>query len=339
MRSGLRTAHRTAGAWRERLSHGALIVVAFAGFGCSSPRAMVATGAATAPTSSVSQISSVVVSVPYSSIVVGDTERLQAIATFADGTQRDVTQQATWQSSDSTGATVSSAGTVLGIRAGSVQITATYQASSATRQVVVLGISRLTIAAPGGQFHVGDAVQLSASATLSDNTSLDVTGTASWQTSASTVASVSTSGLLTVTGFGAADVSATYRGVRSVSQVTVPTPAPTPTPPTPAPTVCTYALSGVSFSDTYGTYVHVRDLDETAALRVIAPAGCAWTVSVSAPAPWFSVYISPNGPSALTGTGTAYVGFSLPFDLRGVPPNIKTIVVTVAGQLVTVQWN
>lgn len=57
---------------------------------------------------------------------VGSTSQFTAIAVGADGTSVPVTSQATWSSSDTSIATVSSGGVVKAVAVGSVEIAATY---------------------------------------------------------------------------------------------------------------------------------------------------------------------------------------------------------------------
>jgi uncharacterized protein YjdB len=98
------------------------ILAAFA-FACSN--------STTAPTT----VSSVTVTgtVP----TMGATSQFTARATLSDGTTQDVTGQATWQSSDSTVATVSATGSVTAIAAGTVNVMATYQTISGSDQITV----------------------------------------------------------------------------------------------------------------------------------------------------------------------------------------------------------
>jgi hypothetical protein len=82
-------------------------------------------GAPTSPSSSTLTASAVVVSgtAPF----VGTTAQFVATATLSNSASQGVTAQAAWSSSNSTIATVSSDGTVTGVAAGDVDITATYQ--------------------------------------------------------------------------------------------------------------------------------------------------------------------------------------------------------------------
>jgi len=68
---------------------------------------------------------------------VGGTSQFNATATMADGSTQDVTSQATWQSSDTAVASVSSAGIVTGIASGSVTVSAVYQTLSASDTIVL----------------------------------------------------------------------------------------------------------------------------------------------------------------------------------------------------------
>ncbi len=63
--------------------------------------------------------------------------------------------------------------------------------------------------------------QLTATATLSDKSTKDVTSQAAWQSLNSGVATVSSSGLLTAVGTGQADIRATYQSVAGTATATV----------------------------------------------------------------------------------------------------------------------
>jgi len=67
---------------------------------------------------------------------MGQTVQLTATATFSNGTQQNVTSQATWQSSNSSLATVS-AGLVVGLTIGSVAVTASFQGASGALGITV----------------------------------------------------------------------------------------------------------------------------------------------------------------------------------------------------------
>jgi uncharacterized protein YjdB len=68
---------------------------------------------------------------------IGATAQFTATATMADGSTQNVTSLATWSSSNSAVATVSSAGLVTGVAAGSTAVGATYQTISASDAIVL----------------------------------------------------------------------------------------------------------------------------------------------------------------------------------------------------------
>jgi hypothetical protein len=72
---------------------------------------------------------------------------------------------------------------------------------------------------------LGSTVQLSAIATMSDGTLMNVTAAASWQSSAATIAKVSATGLVTAGDAGTATITATYQSLSvSIAQVISPRP-------------------------------------------------------------------------------------------------------------------
>ena len=102
-----------------------VITVGLAGF-------MAACGSSTTPTPTVSSVT-----VTGSAPAIGATSQFAAMAALSDGTTQDVTPQATWVSSNTADATVSSTGLVAGIAAGGVSVSATYQSVTGSESIVV----------------------------------------------------------------------------------------------------------------------------------------------------------------------------------------------------------
>lgn len=108
----------------------AIAVAAWAcGSGSSSP------SSTTAPTSTTPTVNGVAVSGTAPN--VGSTSQFAATASFSNNTTQTVTSSATWASSNTSVATVNSAGLVTGVSSGAVDISATYQNIS--------GVSHLTL--------------------------------------------------------------------------------------------------------------------------------------------------------------------------------------------------
>jgi hypothetical protein len=74
------------------------------------------------------------------SILVGQSQQFAATGTYSDGTSHDLTSSATWSSSNTSVATISSAGLASGVSAGSSAMTATSGTIS--------GSTTLTVAVP-----------------------------------------------------------------------------------------------------------------------------------------------------------------------------------------------
>lgn len=82
-------------------------------------------------------------------------------------------------------------------------------------------ITAVTVSGISPGLAVGQSVQLTASVVRSDGSRSDATTNATWQSSDAAVATVSPAGLLTVTGFGDADVVATIDSVRGTAHLSV----------------------------------------------------------------------------------------------------------------------
>ena len=97
--------------------------------------AVFAAACSSSPTSSTTVAS---IAITGSAPAVGSTSQLTATATMSNGTTQDVTSSATWVSGDTAIATVSGAGVVTGISAGSTTVTATYQSVTASDSIAVI---------------------------------------------------------------------------------------------------------------------------------------------------------------------------------------------------------
>jgi uncharacterized protein YjdB len=168
------------------------------------------------------------------SIVAGQTRQLAVNGTYSDGTTQDVTSQATWQSSDNTIATVSASGLFTAVGAGTATITASIGTVTETISITVTasgggtggGATLTSIAIVPASFSIvtGQTRQLAVNGTYSDGTTQDVTSQATWQSSDNTIATVSTSGLLTAVGTGITTITASIGSVSGTISITVTAP-------------------------------------------------------------------------------------------------------------------
>ena len=144
------------------------------------------------------------------SLAAGLSEQLTAQGSYSDGSTQAITSQVTWQSSDSTIATVSPSGMVMSLKAGTVVITASMNSVTANGSVTVSPavLSAINVGVTSPSLASGFTEQLTATGVYSDNTTQSVTSQVVWQSSDATIASVS-SGLLTALKTGTVTVTAT----------------------------------------------------------------------------------------------------------------------------------
>ena len=174
-------------------------------------------------------VASVTVSPASASVPAGQTAQLTATAKDASGntlTGRTIT----WTSSNPSVATVSSSGLVSGVVAGSATITATSEGKSGTAAITVttVPVASVTVSPASATVFVNQTLQLGA--TPKDANGNTLTGrTITWGSSNSSVATVSSSGLVSGVATGSATITATSEGKSGTAAITVSTPLPPPT--------------------------------------------------------------------------------------------------------------
>ncbi|HZI22534.1 MAG TPA: Ig-like domain-containing protein [Gemmatimonadales bacterium] len=199
-------------------------------------------------------VASVTVSPASASVAAGQTVQLTATPKDANGnalTGRTIT----WGSGNTSVATVSSSGLVTGVTGGSATITATSEGKSGSSAITVTAVTvpvaTVTVSPATGTVFLGQTLQLTA--TPKDANGNALTGrTITWASSASSVASVNGSGLVTGQATGSATVTATSEGKSGSAAITVSTPPPPPTGSCLSQSGTLVTLSGFSTS-TYET--------------------------------------------------------------------------------------
>src|SRR5437773_137504 len=166
-------------------------------------------------------VASVTVSPASASVPAGQTAQLTATPKDVNGNPLSG-RVITWASSNTAVATVSSSGLVTGKVAGSATITATSEGQSGTASVTVTAVpvASVTVTPASASVNEGNTVQLTA-------TPKDVNGNplsgrvVTWASSNTSVATVSSSGLVTGKVAGSATITATSEGQSGTSAITV----------------------------------------------------------------------------------------------------------------------
>ncbi len=199
-------------------------------------------------------VATVTVSPASASVTAGQTVQLTATPKDANGntlTGRTIS----WTSSNTSVATVSSSGLVSGVVAGSATITATAEGKSGTSAITVTAVTvpvaTVTVSPASASVPAGQTAQLTA--TPKDASGNPLTGrTITWASSNTSVATVSSSGLVSGVTTGSATITATSETKSGTSAITVSTPLPPPTGTCLSQTGTLVTLSGFRTS-TYET--------------------------------------------------------------------------------------
>ena len=173
-----------------------------------------------------------------STLQVGASRQLAAVATYTDGAVVDVTRVATFASATPAAVSINAGGLITGVAAGSAILNASFGGQSATAQATTTAatITRIVVLPAAATVAVGVNQQFAAVATYSDGATAVVTASAAWTSSSTAIATVLNTGVATGQSVGIATISASAGGQTASGVLTVTPPAATPTPtPTPVP--------------------------------------------------------------------------------------------------------
>ena len=167
-------------------------------------------------------LASIAVTSANSALAAGTTLQLSAQGTYSDGSVADLTSQVTWTTSDSTVATANGSGLLSAYKAGSVTVTATDGSISGKMSISVTQAALSSISVTGaGSLAAGASLQLGAQGTYTDKSTQSITNQVTWGTSDATVATVSSSGLVTALKVGSVTITATMSSLSGTASVTV----------------------------------------------------------------------------------------------------------------------
>jgi len=153
----------------------------------------------------------------------GDIQRLYVTARYSNGNEVNVSQDASYQSSNPSVAVVSSQGVITGTGAGTAVISATYNGEKASSQVEVQGtfVREIKVNPANVTLETSGTQQLYSSAIYSNGSVEDVSGKASYSVSNTKIATVSSLGTITALSPGTTQVTITYGGVTTTISVNV----------------------------------------------------------------------------------------------------------------------
>ena len=169
-------------------------------------------------------LASITVTTPSSAtaVALGATLQFAAQGKFSDGSVADISSQVTWKSSDTTMGIMNSAGVLTGVKAGSVTVSATQGTVSGSMAITVTKVTLVSISIGGnGSLSAGASEQLSAQGSYNDSSTQSITGQVTWKSSDTSIATVSSTGILTALKAGTVAITATMGSVTANASVTV----------------------------------------------------------------------------------------------------------------------
>jgi len=168
---------------------------------------------------------------PAATVIVSKTQSLQAMGSFSDGSTRDLTASVTWNSADTTTASVSAAGVVTGGATGVTIVTAHSGNFSASTLITVTSANvcatpvSIAVTPVNPTVPVNTTQQMVATGTNSDASTCDITDLVTWSSSTIANATVSASGLVKGVAAGSLTVTATLGSVTGSTSVSVTAPS------------------------------------------------------------------------------------------------------------------
>lgn len=162
------------------------------------------------------------------SVTVGGSQQFSATGIYSDGTSGNISATAKWTSSALTVATMSTTSPGLAgcIGTGATTISASYSGLAASTtltvqdQLVSIAITPATASLASGQ-----TAQFSATGTYVSGVTENLTGIATWSSSAPSVAGVSSSGLATSLTAGQTSINASLGNIAGLANLTVGSPS------------------------------------------------------------------------------------------------------------------
>jgi trimeric autotransporter adhesin len=204
---------------------GSIGIVSAVGPGSTNISATLGTDTGQAPlTVSSATLSSITLTPSSTGMAVGSALELNAVGTFSDGSKQPLDAVAIWTSSAPGVATVSD-GTVTAVATGTATITAQLGSVSQTAAITVEALTALVVSPANTSFAQDTSTHLTATGTLADSTTQDLTSSVIWTSSdpAVLLMSVASGSKGSAEGqtAGNSTVTAAFSGIVAVAQVTV----------------------------------------------------------------------------------------------------------------------
>ncbi|WP_162010805.1 Ig-like domain-containing protein [Aliivibrio fischeri] len=152
------------------------------------------------------------------SLAKGNSQQYTALGFYSDETSRELTQEVSWRSRDTSTATISEAGLAIGVGVGNSTITAVkdgVMSNDARLTVTAAALESIQITPAVVSLAKGNSQQYTAMGFYSDETSRELTQEVSWRSRDTSTATISEAGLAIGVGVGNSTITAVKDGVMS----------------------------------------------------------------------------------------------------------------------------
>ncbi|GIU22325.1 Ig-like domain-containing protein [Shewanella schlegeliana] len=168
-------------------------------------------------------LQSLIISPVSASIAAGNNKPYQLFGLFSDGSSKEVTPYAYWQTSDTSIATIDRFGLAHSLAEGQVNIVASYLGMQVSAELIVTDavITQLQVSPADSTIALGYSQQLIATAYYSDGHSSDVSSLANWSSLSPSTVQVDATGLAEGAAQGSSTVEASYQGMLASANVNV----------------------------------------------------------------------------------------------------------------------
>jgi uncharacterized protein YjdB len=177
--------------------------------------------AALAVTASTPVLQSITVSPTSASIAVGATQQFTATGHYSNGSTQTLAAGVTWNSSATTYATIGATGLATGVAAGSTSITASSSGVVSTSPAALAVtastpvLQSITVSPTSASIAVGATQQFTATGHYSNGSTQTLAAGVTWNSSATTYATIGATGLATGVAAGSTSITASSSGVVS----------------------------------------------------------------------------------------------------------------------------
>lgn len=161
------------------------------------------------------------------SVPVGLTQQFSALGIYSDQSTKDLTGTVSWSTSNSAVANISSAGLATANSVGTVSVRAKSGSvsGSASLQVLAPVLKSIAVTPASASVPAGQSQQFTATGTLSDGSTSNITNSVAWTSSAPAVAAVSAAGLALGVATGNTTITATSGSITGSAALSVSSPA------------------------------------------------------------------------------------------------------------------